>query len=73
MNIIIAGGGKVGQNLLRKLSAETAAFRAEEGRSPTAAELAARTDWATGKVEELLALNGEYAKLYNSQFAGVAT
>ena len=48
---------------LRKLSAETAAFRAEEGRSPTAAELAARTDWATGKVEELLALNPEVTSL----------
>jgi RNA polymerase primary sigma factor len=31
---------------LRKLAAETAAFRAEEGRDPTAAELSSRTGFA---------------------------
>ena len=48
---------------LRKLAAETAAFRAEEGRDPTAAELAVRTDWSEEKVAQLLKLNPEVTSL----------
>ena len=48
---------------LKKLAAETAAFRAEEGREPTAAELAERTEWTAEKVAELLALNPEVTSL----------
>ena len=48
---------------LRKLAAETAAFRAEEGRDPTAAELAVRTDWSEEKVAQLLTLNPEVTSL----------
>ena len=48
---------------LRRLNAETAAFRAEEGRSPTAAELSQRTGWTTEKVEELLSLAPEVTSL----------
>lgn len=48
---------------LRKLTAETAAFRAEEGRDPTAAELSARTGWTADKVEELLRLAPEVTSL----------
>ena len=48
---------------LRRLSAETAAFRAEEGRDPTAAELSARTGWTAEKVEELLELSPEVTSL----------
>ena len=49
---------------LRKLAAETAAFRAEEGREPTPAELAERTGWTTEKVQELLMLAPEEARDY---------
>ena len=48
---------------LKKLAAETAAFRAEEGREPTAAELAERTEWTAEKVAELLALNPDVTSL----------
>ena len=48
---------------LRKLAAETATFRAEEGRDPTAAELAVRTDWSEEKVAQLLTLNPEVTSL----------
>ena len=48
---------------LRKLAAETAAFRAEEGREPTPAELAERTGWTTEKVQELLMLAPEVTSL----------
>ena len=48
---------------LRKLAAETAAFRAEEGREPTPAELADRTGWTTEKVQELLTLAPEVISL----------
>ena len=48
---------------LRKLAAESAAFRAEEGRNPTAAELSDRIGWTTEKVEELLALSPEVTSL----------
>ena len=48
---------------LRKLAAETAAFRAEEGRDPTAAELSGRTGYAPEKVEELLSLAPEVTSL----------
>ena len=48
---------------LRKLAAETAAFRAEEGREPTPAELAERTGWTTEKVQELLTLAPEVTSL----------
>ena len=48
---------------LRKLAAETAAFRAEEGRNPTPAELAERTDWTTEKVQEMLTLAPEVTSL----------
>ena len=48
---------------LRRLTAETAAFRAEEGRDPTAAELSERTGWTAEKVEELLSLAPEVTSL----------
>ena len=48
---------------LRKLAAETAAFRAEEGREPSPAELAERTGWTTEKVQELLTLAPEVTSL----------
>lgn len=48
---------------LRRLTTETADFRAEEGRSPTAAELSQRTGWTTEKVEELLSLAPEVTSL----------
>ena len=48
---------------LKKLTAETAVFRAEEGRNPTAAELSARTGWTAEKVEELLTLAPEVTSL----------
>ena len=48
---------------LRKLAGETAAFRAEEGREPTPAELAERPDWTTEKVQELLTLAPEVTSL----------
>ena len=48
---------------LKKLTAETAAFRAEEGRNPTAAELSERTGWTAEKVEELLSLAPEVTSL----------
>ena len=48
---------------LRKLTAETAAFRAEEGRDPTAAELSVRTGMTREKVEELLVLAPEVTSL----------
>ena len=48
---------------LRKITAETAAFRAEEGRNPTAAELSERTGWTAEKVEELLSLAPEVTSL----------
>ena len=48
---------------LKRLTAETAAFRAEEGREPTAAELAERTEWTAEKVAELLALNPDVTSL----------
>jgi RNA polymerase primary sigma factor len=48
---------------LRKLSAETAAFRAEEGRDPTPAELSSRTGFAEEKVQELLRLAPEVTSL----------
>ena len=48
---------------LRKLAAETAAFRAEEGREPTPAELAEKTGWTTEKVQELLTLAPEVTSL----------
>ena len=48
---------------LRKLAAETAAFRAEEGREPTPAELADRTGWTAEKVQELLTLAPEVISL----------
>ena len=48
---------------LKKLTAETAAFRAEEGRNPTAAELSERTGYAPEKVEELLTLAPEVTSL----------
>ena len=48
---------------LRRLNAETAAFRAEEGRNPTAAELSERTGYAPEKVEELLSLDPEVTSL----------
>ena len=48
---------------LRKLSAESAAFRAEQGREPTPAELSERTGWTTEKVQELLTLAPEVTSL----------
>ena len=48
---------------LRKLAAETAAFRAEQGREPTPAELADRTGWTAEKVQELLTLAPEVTSL----------
>ncbi|MBQ7099114.1 MAG: RNA polymerase sigma factor RpoD/SigA [Oscillospiraceae bacterium] len=48
---------------LRRLNAETAAFRAEEGRNPTTAELSERTGWTAEKVEELLSLAPEVTSL----------
>ena len=48
---------------LRKLTAETAAFRAEEGRNPTAAELSERIGYAPEKVAELLSLAPEVTSL----------
>ena len=48
---------------LKKLAVETAVFRAEEGRDPTAAELAVRTDWSEEKVAQLLKLNPEVTSL----------
>lgn len=48
---------------MRKLSAERAAFRAEEGREPDAAELSARTGFSAEKVAELLALIPEVTSL----------
>ena len=48
---------------LKRLTAEIAAFRAEEGREPTAAELAERTEWTAEKVAELLALNPDVTSL----------
>ena len=48
---------------LKKLAAETAAFRAEEGREPTACELSARTGLTPEKVEELLTLAPEVTSL----------
>ena len=48
---------------LRKLTAETAAFRAEEGRNPTAAELSIRTGFAVEKVQEILRLAPEVTSL----------
>lgn len=48
---------------LRRLNAETAAFRAEEGRNPTASELSERTGWTAEKVEELLSLAPEVTSL----------
>ena len=52
-----------GTSRLRKLAAETAAFRAEEGREPTPAELADRTGWTAEKVQELLTLAPEVISL----------
>ena len=48
---------------LKKLAAETAAFRAEAGREPTAAELSIRTGFAVEKVQELLRLAPEVTSL----------
>ena len=48
---------------LKKLAAETAAFRAEEGRDPTPAELSSRTGFAEEKVQELLRLAPEVTSL----------
>ena len=48
---------------LKKLAAETADFRAEEGRDPTAAELARRTGWTAEKVAQLLSLAPEVTSL----------
>ena len=48
---------------LKKLAAETAAFRAEEGREPTVCELSARTGLTPEKVEELLTLSPEVTSL----------
>ena len=48
---------------LKKLAAETAAFRAEEGREPTAEELSARTGFTAEKVQELLTLAPEVTSL----------
>ena len=48
---------------LKKLAAVTAAFRAEEGRAPTPAELSSRTGFAEEKVQELLRLAPEVTSL----------
>lgn len=48
---------------MKKLSAARSGFRAEQGREPTAAELAERTGFSEDKVEELLALTPEVSSL----------
>ena len=48
---------------LKKLAVESAAFRAEAGREPTAAELSIRTGFAVEKVQELLRLAPEVTSL----------
>jgi len=48
---------------MKKLSAARAEFRAEEGRDPTAGELAVRTAFSEEKVQELLALIPEVTSL----------
>ncbi len=48
---------------MKKLTAVRSEFRAEEGREPTPAELAARTDFSVDKVAELLALAPEVTSL----------